>query len=489
MDPWGNAAAQYNQGLGQLAQINQQGYQAQAQGPASIYDRFLQGYVQAKQMRMQEEAAKREAEFKQQQLDIQRQRWQQEDQQTKLRETAKVQASIAQNYRPELRGSIAAELKAINPEWDDKKIESILPPRTPETIQIDGNEPLPLMPNDPVTLKNPAMQDTFKGMNVIREENDAKQAEARVRRDYDIQIANANSRQELEKIRAEMAMKLQELKGSQAQTQLQVKIDAGAYAPRGQGQGLDMVDPGNAAAIDALAERAIVSGDLSGLGMGNNPLKAAVIKRMGERINAAGGGTPSLAGNKAEFKANTKSLTDLQAMADNINAFEKTAIGNWSRFEKAITDLGNTGSPAFNRPINWLRTNAAGDPKVSAAIAAGQAAHTEFARIINNPRLVGVLTDNAREEVFRSLPKNFEDATPAQIKRVGDILRADAAQRKQDLNTQIGEIKGRIGGGSSPAQILMDKAKGGGERKQFKNNSTGAMEWFTRGSDGKWVKE
>lgn len=60
MDPWGNAAAQYNQGLGQLAQINQQGYQAQAQGPASIYDRFLQGYVQAKQMKMQEETAKRE---------------------------------------------------------------------------------------------------------------------------------------------------------------------------------------------------------------------------------------------------------------------------------------------------------------------------------------------------------------------------------------------------------------------------------------------
>jgi hypothetical protein len=169
MDPWGNAAAQYNQGLGQLAQINQQGYQAQAQGPASIYDRFLQGYVQAKQMRMQEEAAKREAEFKQQQLDIQRQRWSQEDQQVKLRETAKIQTAMAQNYRKELRGSYAAELKAINPEWDEKKINSILPPMTPETIQIDGNAPLPLMPNDPVTLKNPAMRDDFLGMNPLRE--------------------------------------------------------------------------------------------------------------------------------------------------------------------------------------------------------------------------------------------------------------------------------------------------------------------------------
>ena len=459
MDPWGNAAAQYNQGLGQLAQINQQGYQAQAQGPASIYDRFLQGYVQAKQMRMQEEAAKREAEFKQQQLDIQRQRWSQEDQQAKLRETAREQGDIAQNYRPELRGSYAARLKAINPDWDEKKINSILPPMTPETIQIDGNAPLPLMPNDPVTLKNPAMTDSFRGLNVIKEENDAKQSDARIRRDYELQMANATSRQELEKLRAEMAMKLQELKGAQAQTQLQVKIDAGAYAPRGQGQGLDMVDPGNAAAIDALAERAIVSGDLSGLGMGNNPLKAAVIKRMGERINAAGGGTPSLAGNKADFKANTKSLTDLQAMADNINAFEKTAIGNWSRFEKAITDLENTGSPAFNRPINWLRTNAAGDPKVSAAIAAGQAAHTEFARLINNPRLVGVLTDNAREEVFRSLPKNFEDASPAQIKKVGEILRADAAQRKNDLNSQIVEIKGRISGKPASDTTTGDRVK------------------------------
>ena len=175
MDPWGNAAAQYNQGLGQLAQINQQGYQAQAQGPASIYDRFLQGYVQAKQMRMQEEAAKREAEFKQQQLDIQRQRWQQEDQQVKLRETAKIQTAMAQNYRKELRGSYAAELKAINPEWDDKKVDSILPPQTPETIQIDGNAPLPLMPNDPVTLKNPAMRDDFLGLNPLKEKNDAEQ--------------------------------------------------------------------------------------------------------------------------------------------------------------------------------------------------------------------------------------------------------------------------------------------------------------------------
>jgi len=175
MDPWGNAAAQYNQGLAQLSQINQQGFQAQAQGPASIYDRFIQGYAMAKQQRMQEEQARREAEFKQQQLDIQRMRWSQEDQQTKLRETAKVQAAIAQNYRPELRGSIAAELKAINPEWDDKKIESILPPRTPETIQIDGNEPLPLMPNDPVTLKNPAMRDDFLGMNPLKEKNDAEQ--------------------------------------------------------------------------------------------------------------------------------------------------------------------------------------------------------------------------------------------------------------------------------------------------------------------------
>lgn len=175
MDPWGNAATQYNQGLGQLAQINQQGYQAQAQGPASIYDRFLQGYVQAKQMRQQEEQAKREAEFKQQQLDIQRQRWSQEDQQVKLRETAKIQTAMAQNYRKELRGSYAAELKAINPEWDDKKVDSILPPQAPETIQIEGNAPLPLMPNDPVTLKNPAMRDDFLGMNPLKEKNDAEQ--------------------------------------------------------------------------------------------------------------------------------------------------------------------------------------------------------------------------------------------------------------------------------------------------------------------------
>lgn len=462
MDPWGNAAAQYNQGLGQLAQINQQGYQAQAQGPASIYDRFLQGYVQAKQMRQQEEQAKREAEFKQQQLDIQRQRWSQEDQQVKLRETAKIQTAMAQNYRKELRGSYAAELKAINPEWDDKKVDSILPPQTPETIQIGGNAPLPLMPNDPVTLKNPAMTDNFRGLNVIKEENDAKQSDDRIRRDFELQLANASSKQELERLRAEMGIKLQELKGSQAQTQLQVKIDAGAYAPRGGGSsGLDTADPGNAAAVDALAKRAIDSGDLSGLGMGNNPLKSAVVKRMGQIINESGSGTPSLAGNKAEFRANTKSLTDLQAMADNINAFEKTAVGNWSRFEKAITDLENTGSPAFNRPINWLRTNAAGDPKISAAIAAGQAAHTEFARLINNPRLVGVLTDNAREEVFRSLPKNFEDASPAQIKKVGEILRADAAQRKNDINGQIVEIKGRLGGKSAGAQTLLDKAKDG----------------------------
>lgn len=54
-NPWGQAASQYSQDLGQLNQIQQQGYQQAAQMPLSIYDRFVQGYAQSKMQKMQEQ--------------------------------------------------------------------------------------------------------------------------------------------------------------------------------------------------------------------------------------------------------------------------------------------------------------------------------------------------------------------------------------------------------------------------------------------------
>ena len=488
MDPWGNAAAQYNQGLGQLQQINQQGYQAQAQGPASIYDRFLQGYVQAKQMKMQEEAAARDQQNRDRQTllaeetlrhnrTVETQKLK-DEQDRQLRDARSKAVSMFNNYNDRVPGA----RQLLESTLKDAGLNDI---PLPSVERHEGGETLagPVQPGQAPLVRQP-WENELSGygpdaLEAKQQQDLKRQKELREEWYQGETLSNQITREDRRDAR--------QIEAEDRRDARQTKALA-AVASRAGASGLDMNDPEVAAAVKALGERAKDSGDLTGLGMGANPLKLAALKSMGKGILESGKPV-SLAAAKADFKANTKSLTDLQAMADNINAFEKTAIGNWSRFEKAITDLENTGSPAFNRPINWLRSNAAGDPKVAAAIASGQAAHTEFARLINNPRLVGVLTDNAREEVFRSLPKNFEDATPAQIKKVGEILRADAAQRKNDLNSQIVEIKGRISGKSPDAQTLIEKAKGGGERKQFKNNSSGSMEWFKRDENGKWVKE
>ena len=486
MDPWGNAAAQYNQGLAQLSQINQQGFQAQAQGPASIYDRFIQGYAMAKQQRMQEEQARREAEFKQQQLDIQRMRWSQEDQQTKLRETAKVQAAIAQNYRPELRGSIAAELKAINPEWDDKKIESILPPRTPETIQIDGNAPLPLMPNDPVTLKNPAMRDDFLGMNPLREKNDAEQFQIAEQRraatqaalDADRKADNARAERLAEQRHQEFLASTRYAANAQANMLKAIaERQKGAGVQTG-GSDFDPFEPLPNAAEEMKA-KLIKDKKLppQQVTRGNpradivNARAQALAELEGKGIDAADYGRRVRAAK--DFGAGGKSAEQLKAM--------DAAIQHFDLLKEASQELARGNVRRVNEIGNYFGFEL-GKPGVNNHMLIADIANKELQKLATT----GVGTGGERDESLKRFtasnsPEQTAQAVAYAQKLMGGKIAAIHQQYKQvygddadigkELNDRTREVLKSHGydySAKKPAKTLMDKAKGPNDQSQTK---------------------
>lgn len=448
-NPWGSAAASYGSDLDRLQAQQQQGYQIQAQGPLSIYDRFMQGYQQAKAQQQAEAQAQQEADFKQQQIAIQKQRWDQQDQQAKLRDTAVLQGAVARSYRPELRQAFKAQLQAINPEWDDNKLEAALPAKTPETIKIGDNAPVPLSPYDPTTLQNPNMQDTFRGMDVLKEEDAVRKSDAANALMEKIAAMKDSTAKSLADQKSELMMKLQELKGQQGLQSLKVQIDAGRFN-KGPGSPYDANDPNLQLAAQAHAA-AWVKGKEPPNGLLRDKVVGPMIQaELGKMIASGDVQGQDLATASALFKANSASLTGLTKNLDAVEAFSNTAKKSYGAFVSAIDALGNTASPWMNKPINQVASGASGDPRVTTAAGYGRTAMTEFARVITQPNLAGQLTDNARQEMFSILGGSRpEDATLAQAKALGAVLNNEASWRKESLVSQRLEAQRRISGGEA----------------------------------------
>ena len=74
--------------------------------------------------------------------------------------------------------------------------------------------------------------------------------------------------------------------------------------------------------------------------------------------------------------------------------------------------------------------------------AARSVALREIARVTNDPKLSGSLTDSARQEVSAFSPEN---ATLPQIKNVVKVLQNDMANVHSSLAAQKADIGGRLG--------------------------------------------
>lgn len=194
-------------------------------------------------------------------------------------------------------------------------------------------------------------------------------------------------------------------------------------------------------AMDYWARFAGTTGTLPSLGMGSAGAKAR--EQILNRAPQVVGG--DVASNRASNRADAGSLANIQKMRDSVVSFENTALANLNLFTKQAKSVVDSGSPLVNTPLRAINRSLLGSNEVAAYDAARQVALTEIAKVVNNPNLSGQLSDSARKEVTGLIPEN---ATLGQIYHVVEILKQDMANRHKYLDQSLGEIKGRMGGGS-----------------------------------------
>jgi len=220
-------------------------------------------------------------------------------------------------------------------------------------------------------------------------------------------------------------------------------------APKAAG-GVDM----SPAAIDQTAAAALK--DRTALvGIGRDPNKVtAVLNRMAEL--SPGG---DIAGNRALFGADKKSLDKMIPQYDAVVAFENNTLAQGKVLVDLAKKVDTTGVPVIERWIRAGRQAIAGDPDVTTLNAQLQLFGNEAAKILTNPNLTGVLSDSARHEVSDFLPKS---ATAPQIERVVSLLENDFEIRRKSIERQTDTITKRMaarqpaaaaGIGGNPGQV------------------------------------
>ena len=83
-----------------------------------------------------------------------------------------------------------------------------------------------------------------------------------------------------------------------------------------------------------------------------------------------------------------------------------------------------TDSALANKSLNWVKQNVGDNPDTAEYLAQMAFVQTEAARVLNNPRLVGQLSDSARQEMENvingNMPLNATERVLNRIKQDGD---------------------------------------------------------------------
>jgi hypothetical protein len=143
-----------------------------------------------------------------------------------------------------------------------------------------------------------------------------------------------------------------------------------------------------------------------------------------------------------EARPELNALSKMTEMYSAVESFSKTAQMNGEKLIELAAKKDITGVPVIERWINMARTGV-GDPGVTDFLAQLRIYKTEVARITQNPRLVGVLTDSSRRELDDILPQG---ANLQQIQHFVALANADAARRRQGIIDEIHDIRDRMSG-------------------------------------------
>lgn len=208
-------------------------------------------------------------------------------------------------------------------------------------------------------------------------------------------------------------------------------------------------------------------GALSRFGLSKEQ-RQAVIGKITELNNAEGISARDGAVGVMALKADQASLNKMVPQYDAVTAFENTMENIGEQLVKIAEKVDATGVPAIERWIRAGKKSVTGDEDVIELNARMQTFRTEAARIINNPNLVGVLSDSARHEIEEIIPNS---ASAGQIKRGVKTLVNEAQVRRDEIEDQMRIIKGRMKQGakkSEPAAPTEEPARAPAGGKQYK---------------------
>jgi hypothetical protein len=147
--------------------------------------------------------------------------------------------------------------------------------------------------------------------------------------------------------------------------------------------------------------------------------------------------------------ANKSALNELTKVNAAANAYSDTAVSAMTNLDAAAKEVADLGVPFLNTPLRDLSSKFAGNPKVAAFRAALTPVQTDIARILSSPRLTGVLTDNAREEMKPALG---EGATYQQLLAAMNVFYKDMEGRKAAYEKEMGLLQQMsvVGGAIAP---------------------------------------
>lgn len=205
----------------------------------------------------------------------------------------------------------------------------------------------------------------------------------------------------------------------------------------------------------ALAYRKTEALPPMGMGPAGAKIRTMIIQRAAH-LNADGSYTdpqsritypagPDIALNKAQYQANSQALNQLTKNLVSVKAFAATADRNQELLNQTLKGVPDTGVTLLNKPIRSVVKDLGSDNQAAFNVMM-PSLRAEYARIINQPNLTGVLSDTARKEVGTTIP---DDATVGQIKIALKFLKAEGQNRIDSVQDQVREITQTLKSGSS----------------------------------------
>jgi hypothetical protein len=196
--------------------------------------------------------------------------------------------------------------------------------------------------------------------------------------------------------------------------------------------------------LNAAARQYAATGSMPSLGMGAAGTRQAIINKAAELFPNV-----DIASNAAKYRAGSGALTNVTKQRTAVEAFEDTAARNSEILKDALRKIPDIGIRPLNQAARSIQTML-GDVEMAQFTTALQSVRNEYARIISNPNLVGVMSDSARREGEVLLNPN---ATVDQILGALDVLQAEARNRRESFGAVESDLLGSFGGGDTAPPV------------------------------------